>query len=184
MHVRWSNLELKGSANVRDLWTHKNLGTFRDGYETSVSSHGSVMIRVSGQFSWAQGATYEAEWPGNLRTDNAQLIECSACSQGYAIRLQGTETEARASLTFSHINVPEKGEYLLTINYLNSGLGPTPIELRINADASIKLELTPRLVGWQSLHVQLVAGENAIQISCPGSQHADIDSIRISRKSL
>ena len=184
MHVRWSNLELKGSANVRDLWTHKNLGTFRDGYETSVSSHGSVMIRVSGQFSWAQGATYEAEWPGNLRTDNAQLIECSACSQGYAIRLQGTETEARANLTFSHINVPEKGEYLLTINYLNSGLGPTPIELRINADASIKLELTPRLVGWLSLHVQLVAGENAIQVSCPGSQHADIDSIRISRKSL
>jgi len=181
MRVRWSNLGLQSYAGVRDLWAQTKLLIFQDGYEATVPSHGSVLLAVSGQFSWAQGATYEAEWPGNLRTGNTRLLECSVCSQGYAISLLGASQPDRASVAFRHITVPEKGEYFLTINYLNSGLGPTPVEVQVNATAPVKVDLMPRLVGGQSIGVQLSAGENVIQLFYSGPTHADIDSIRISR---
>ena len=47
--IRWSDLGLMPNANVRDLWSHKDLGQFSDGYSVKVPPHGSVLIRVSGK---------------------------------------------------------------------------------------------------------------------------------------
>lgn len=44
--VRWSDLGLKGSQRVRDLWRHADLGEHADGYSAVVPMHGSVMLRV------------------------------------------------------------------------------------------------------------------------------------------
>lgn len=177
IQVRWRTLGLQAGSAARDLWTHRDLGSFPDGYEASVPSHGSVLLRVKGKFSWRQGATYEAEWPGNLRLGNTQLLECSVCNQGYAVRLLG----GNSSIEFQNIQVPATGEYLLRINYLNSGLGATPIEVKVDSGETLKISLLPRLVGWQSLPVQLSGGKHSIRIAYSGNGHADIDSIRISQ---
>jgi alpha-galactosidase len=46
--VRWTDLGYPShlSANLRDLWSHKDLGAFKDQYSATVPSHGVVMIRV------------------------------------------------------------------------------------------------------------------------------------------
>jgi alpha-galactosidase len=36
-----------GSAKVRDLWQHADLGTFKSEYATTVPAHGVVMVRVT-----------------------------------------------------------------------------------------------------------------------------------------
>jgi len=49
MAVNFSQIGIAGSATVRDLWLHKDLGSFRDKYSAFVPSHGVVLVRVKGE---------------------------------------------------------------------------------------------------------------------------------------
>lgn len=42
-----AELGLKGRFRVRDLWTQKDLGTFRASFETAVPYHGVVLLKIS-----------------------------------------------------------------------------------------------------------------------------------------
>jgi hypothetical protein len=44
--VTWSQLGITGSANVRDLWAQKDLGSFMTSYGTMLPSHGVALVRV------------------------------------------------------------------------------------------------------------------------------------------
>ncbi|HEY9174892.1 MAG TPA: NPCBM/NEW2 domain-containing protein [Verrucomicrobiae bacterium] len=44
--VRWSDLKLKGSHRVRDLWRQKDLGKFKNEYSTTVPRRGAALVRV------------------------------------------------------------------------------------------------------------------------------------------
>jgi alpha-galactosidase len=46
--LRWNDLGYPGhlAANLRDLWSHKDLGSFKEQFSTSVPSHGVVMVKV------------------------------------------------------------------------------------------------------------------------------------------
>jgi alpha-galactosidase len=48
--AQWSAIGIPaGSATVRDLWTHTDLGSFKDAYAApSVPSHGVVMLKIVG----------------------------------------------------------------------------------------------------------------------------------------
>lgn len=49
MTVNWTNLGLQaGTATVRDLWGHADLGTFTNSFTTNVSADGVVMLKVVG----------------------------------------------------------------------------------------------------------------------------------------
>ena len=48
--VSWWRLgRLRGSARVRDLWSHTDLGTFSDHFSATVAPHGAVMVRITPQ---------------------------------------------------------------------------------------------------------------------------------------
>ena len=47
MTVVWEQLGWSGKQQVRDLWAHKDLGSFADQFTTEVPSHGVVLITVS-----------------------------------------------------------------------------------------------------------------------------------------
>jgi len=44
--VDFKNLGRRGSATVRNLWTHSDLGSFAGSYSADVPRHGAVLIRV------------------------------------------------------------------------------------------------------------------------------------------
>jgi hypothetical protein len=44
--VNWINLGYSGSASVRDLWGHQELGSVSDAYTVTLNSHASVLLRV------------------------------------------------------------------------------------------------------------------------------------------
>jgi alpha-galactosidase len=46
--LNWADAGLAAdkSVAVRDLWQHKDLGTFKGSFASSVPSHGTVMIRM------------------------------------------------------------------------------------------------------------------------------------------
>ena len=46
IRVTWAELKLSGRQPVRDLWQQKNLGDFRDAFETSVAVHGATLLKI------------------------------------------------------------------------------------------------------------------------------------------
>ncbi len=45
--AKWSDIGVKGSHAVRDLWKHKDLGRMSNQYEAEVPSHGVVMLKIA-----------------------------------------------------------------------------------------------------------------------------------------
>ncbi len=45
--VNFSDLKLKGSHAVRDLWAHQDKGKVRDKFEATVPSHGVVLVKIA-----------------------------------------------------------------------------------------------------------------------------------------
>ena len=43
----WWRLRISGPAQVRDLWSHTDLGTFTDRFSATVPAHGVVMVRIT-----------------------------------------------------------------------------------------------------------------------------------------
>jgi alpha-galactosidase len=42
----WTDLGLSGAQPVRDLWLHKDLGSFNGEFTASVPAHGAVLVRI------------------------------------------------------------------------------------------------------------------------------------------
>src|SRR5512146_1926121 len=40
------DIGISGSVTIRDLWVHRDLGSFNGGYTTTVPRHGAVMLKV------------------------------------------------------------------------------------------------------------------------------------------
>jgi alpha-galactosidase len=45
--AKWSDLGLTGARSLRDLWSQKELGEFKDQFQVEVPRHGVVLVRVS-----------------------------------------------------------------------------------------------------------------------------------------
>jgi alpha-galactosidase len=45
--ANWSDIGLSGSASVRDLWEHADLGTYSGSYSSSVPAHGVKVFRIT-----------------------------------------------------------------------------------------------------------------------------------------
>ena len=45
--AKWSDIGVKGSHKVRDLWKHEDLGKMADQYTAEVPSHGVVMVKIA-----------------------------------------------------------------------------------------------------------------------------------------
>jgi len=45
--AKWSDLGVKGSHKVRDLWAHKDLGSVANEYSADVPSHGAVLVKLA-----------------------------------------------------------------------------------------------------------------------------------------
>jgi alpha-galactosidase len=96
--VQWSEIGLRGgSAAVRDLVAHQDLGSFQDGYTVHLSSHASAALKVTGteparphgtaflsDLTW----TYGANGLGTIHRDESN--SSSAPATRTPISLRGT----------------------------------------------------------------------------------------------
>jgi len=46
VRVSWKDLGIEGPHRVRDLWRQKNIGTYKDRFETKVQRHGVALLRI------------------------------------------------------------------------------------------------------------------------------------------
>jgi alpha-galactosidase len=180
--IQWSVLGLKGKAAVRDLWAHTDLGEFHNGFQTQIPSHGSVLLKVSGKYAWTKGATYEAEWPGNIRAGKAALVSCPDCSQGYAVSLRRADNgHEGSSLAFSHIIAPKSGRYWMNLVFTASGSAEQTVQMRVNEGQPEDISLQENRHGPARIRVELHEGDNSIAFLFAGEGSVDIDRLVLCR---
>ena len=179
--VRWSDLALLPNAHARDLWVHKDLGSFKDGYSASIPPHGSILLKVGGETNWQKGADYEAEWPGNVRQGLVQLLECGECSASFGVAIGGNSNgdEASGSLLFPHVNAPRSGHYTLQLFFLRNGQEDKQVTVRVNDSEPVPIKILTFVWSSVDIPVELKSGENVIAVRYMGKNSFDLDQIKI-----
>ncbi|MER6351394.1 ricin-type beta-trefoil lectin domain protein [Streptomyces sp. NPDC001634] len=132
--VRWSDLGLTGaSATVRDLWAHKDLGTYATGYTTSVPAGGTVMLKVSGGTE-AASSTYTASSTGHY-------TGVSAASTGLnVVDIAYTNTASTARTATLQVN----GQTSTTVSFPPTGStqGTVSVQADLSKGAANSLTLS------------------------------------------
>jgi alpha-galactosidase len=77
--VNWSSLGFSGSASVRDLWSHTNLGTVTNSFSATLNSHASRLLKVT---------PGSAITPTPTPTQTPTPPPSNACSVHYAVTNQ------------------------------------------------------------------------------------------------
>ena len=85
--ANWSNLGFSGSASVRDLWSHSNLGSFSGSFSATLNSHASRLLKVTPA---SGGTTTVLRGVGSnrcldvpaLATTNGTLLDIWDCNGG------------------------------------------------------------------------------------------------------
>jgi hypothetical protein len=187
MSVKWKDLNLVGTASVRDLWLHSDLGMVDSMYTATVPSHGVVMLKVVGSGSQLQ-EVFEAEygWINNFNlTSNSSVIAeqgsayaDASCSGGGKAGWLGNRADNY--LEFQDVNANVEGNYNLTITYI-SGVNRN-ITMTINGKDTLLSNLNSG--SWTTLKsssysVGLKKGNNTIRFSNSTGFMPDIDKIHI-----
>jgi hypothetical protein len=142
------------------------------------------LLKVNGEFLWSKGATYQAEWPGNVRAGDAALIACPQCNEGYAVSLRGaSHGPGASSLTFTHVGVPRSGRYWISLVYVYDGPQEKNVQLQVNGGrpADIHLPAQSAFSPSTKIPVELIKGDNSIAIGFSGEGGVDVDQLTLTQ---
>jgi len=87
--VRWSDVGLaEGEAQVRDLWQHRELGPYDQGYGAQLQPHQSVMLLVTGkEHAPCSGTTYLSDYPWMYAANGEGVVYRDLNTTGHPITL-------------------------------------------------------------------------------------------------
>jgi alpha-galactosidase len=181
LRVQWSDLGLlEAGVNVRDLWQRKDLGVFDAGFMArAVPAHGSVMLLVRGKKLEPEvfkTVSLEAESKSNTLIEPANIQACKTCSgRAYVSNIRG-----EGSLMFNKVFVSRTGSVPITVYFTNPSEQKL-LKVTTSAGANIVVRVhssgdTDQVASLR-LNLELLAGENTITFSLPGSKAPSIDRI-------
>jgi hypothetical protein len=176
--VNWSDISLTGSAQVRDLWAHSNLGSFSSSYTASVPSHGVVMLKISGTEPGV--ANYEAESSSNTLGGGAVVQSCSSCSGAKDVGHLGNG----GTLQFNNVQTKLPGPQVVTIYYVNADTSARTATISANGRPGIAVVFpstggswTSPVVGSIKITAYLNGRNNTIQFSNSSAWAPDFDRV-------
>lgn len=159
--ANWADIGFGGSASVRDLWSHTDLGTFNGGFGATLNAHASRLLRVVP----ASGFHYTAMYYRLVNGNSGNYLDVSGASTadgaGIVQKTAGNGTDQQWQL------VPDGSGAYLIVNR-NSGKllnipGPSPtpgtqlIQYHDDGNANSRWRLTPTGSGSYTIASQLDA---------------------------
>ncbi len=143
--VSWKDLGLEGSsANVRDPWTGKDLGTFADRYTTSVPRGDAVLLIVRG-------------------SDN-KLTRILPTLVDKASRANSDSTSRETTFNFAGSACDQPTVAQIEIAYTNRGVSPRMAELHVDGQVGTRISFPPAGATEGAIWIEAVlnkAGANA-----------------------
>lgn len=176
--IPWSLLGFRDASEVRDLWTHRELGFSQGGLSTWLAGHASKLYKVHGLgFAAAAPSTsYEAE--SATLSGNASVATCPACSGGKKVGNLGLG--ANNTVSFTSVYAEKSGEYLMQVDSMTIGL--RSFLYRVNNGNYETLNCSGGsflLPASTTVPVYLQKGLNTISFGSPVSYPPDLDRIVI-----
>ena len=164
--VRWADLGLDaGAAAVRDLWTHRDLGTPSDSYAATVPAEDALMLLISGH-----------ERAGTRYNAVAEPHPHPGCCCGAAASMMCGQAKSFRSVK------TRGGMSWIQIAYTNAGTAPALASLQINGQIETVVAFPPTgkgPTGTVTIEAALKAEDNAITFSAPEAGGLNIDSIEV-----
>jgi alpha-galactosidase len=182
--AKWSDIGLAaGSATVRDLWAHTDLGAFSNSFTAKVPAHGVVMVKISG--SETDAVSYEAEANTNSLGGGAAIVSCATCSGGTKVGSIGNNAN---TLQFNTININQSGSHLVTIYYGNGDSNRIAF-VSVNGASGIPINFNSTSgsfdnIGKKIVSLNLKAGNNTIKFYSSFGWSPDIDRLTIQDSSV
>ncbi|MFE2101250.1 carbohydrate-binding protein, partial [Streptomyces sp. NPDC059468] len=173
----WSTLGFTGSAAVRDLWNHEDLGTYKNKITEALPAHGSRLFTVTPHGSALHTTGYEAESAGNTLSGNASVADCSVCSGGKKVG----NLYLGGKLRFDNVVVDRPGTYLVRVAYVSGDAR----SVNVSADSGgATRHKFPSTGDWGSVEtvsvpVTLKAGANTLTFDSGSDYAPDIDRIDV-----
>jgi alpha-galactosidase len=160
--VDWSDLGFAAALEVRDLWSHADLGPAVRNFSALVGGHDVRLLKVTaaGHVPPPPSQSYEAA-NGTL-SGTAAVADCPACSGGVKVGFLGLGPDN--TVTFNNVTAPRTGVYDMEVDYMT--IGPRALLFSVSGGP-----LTTLNVGGSSfllpenstVPVELQRGSNSIQ---------------------
>jgi hypothetical protein len=177
--IPWSLLGFSNAVEVRDLWTHRELGPALGGFSTVLAAHGSQLLRIRGigRSAPTPSTSYEAE--SAVLGGSAVIASCPACSGGD--KVGGLGLGVANNVTFNNVYAARAGEYLMQVDSMTQGL--RSYLYSVNGGSYQTLNCGGGsffLPASTTVPVYLQKGINTIEFGSPVSYPPDLDRIVIS----
>jgi hypothetical protein len=173
----WASFGFAGAASVRDLWNHRDLGTYKDRITATLPEHGSRLFTVKPGGAPLPATRYEAESTNNTLTGNASVATCDSCSGGKKVGNLYLDSK----LQFNDITVKKAGIYTVNVSYVSGD--PRSVTVYSNSGNGTSLRF-PSTGDWStvdtvSVRLALKAGSNTITFDSGWDYSPDIDRIDV-----
>ncbi|MET9907595.1 CBM35 domain-containing protein [Streptomyces sp. NPDC006476] len=177
----WASLGFTGTASVRDLWNHENLGSLKDKVTEALPAHGSRLFTVTPHGSALALTGYEAEASANTLAGNASVADCSACSGGKKVG----NLYLGGKLTINDVVVPKAGTYQVKIAYVSGDARSAAVSVNGGGATNHKFPSTGDWASVETVSVPLTlkAGSNTITFDSGTGYAPDIDRIDVPKSS-
>jgi len=187
LSIRFKDIDLTGSATVRNLWTKTDLGSYDSVFSATVPARGIVLVKIVGTKSLLQ-EVFEAEnsWmnnfkmmkSGSLVANQARPVKDTTCSRGAKAGYLGNNDSN--FIEFHNIYANQAGIYHLTLCYLSSENRSATVRVNghdttitgLNSGSFSKIDSV-------TFPVSLQSGKNVIRILNASGYLPDIDKIRV-----
>ncbi|MDT0467346.1 alpha-galactosidase D [Streptomyces gibsoniae] len=173
----WASFGFTGAASVRDLWSHQNLGTYKNKITATLPVHGSRLFTVKPGGARLATTSYEAESPNNTLTGNAAVATCDSCSGGKKVGNLYLDSK----LQFNDITVKKSGIYTVNVAYVSGDSRSVTVYSNSGNGTSLKFPSTGDwgTVETVSVRLALKAGANSITFDSGWDYSPDIDRIDV-----
>lgn len=177
----WSTLGFTGTATVRDLWNHENLGSHKNKITEALPAHGSRLFTVTPRGDALTWTGIEAEAATNTLDGNASVADCAACSDGHKVGNLYTG----GKLTINNVVVDKAGTYQIKVAYISGDA--RSVGISANGGGATRHKF-PSTGDWSTVNsvyvpVTLKAGSNTITFDSGSDYAPDIDRIDVPKSS-
>ena len=185
--VKWKELNIVGSAKVRDLWARTDVGVMDSVYTVTLPGHGISLIKVTaGKTKLKEHFEAEYAWVNNFNlTNNSAIIpnqgkavsDVTCSGGGKVINIGGY---ADNFMEFRDIYAKKAGKYTLTLWYLSAENRSAILSVNGTDTQLSKLNSgSTKSTAKVTIPVKLKEGYNVVRISNPTEMAPDVDKIEI-----
>lgn len=153
--VNWSSLGFSGSASMRDLWSHTNLGAVMNSFSATLNAHASRLLKVTPGSAVTPTPTQTptptpTSTPVSGSTCKVSYVVANQWSSGFGANITITNTGSSAINGWTlHFAFPGTQQVTQGWNgaFSQSGTGVTVTSLNYNATLAAGASVTPGFNG-------------------------------------